>query len=118
MASSSTIIGRDTFAKLRATYSAAISRSFEYQESTKRFEFGGGEQTKSLMKVKLPVYIQDVNERITLINIWVEIVDQVGLPFLLGGVSLDKVCATPKLTKEATITFNWMKQTDTIPLYQ
>ena len=68
-ASPSTIIGKDTFAKLRSTYSTAISRSFEYQESKKRFEFGGGEQTKSLMKVKLPVYIQDVNDRTTFINI-------------------------------------------------
>ena len=58
------------------------------------------------MKVKLPVYIQDVKDRITLINIWVEIVDQLGLPFLLGGSSLDLVCATLKLTKEATVTFN------------
>ena len=47
-----------------------------------------------------------------------DIVDQIGLPFLRGGVSLDNVCATIKLTKEATITFNWTKQIDTIPLYR
>ena len=108
-ASPSIIIGKDTFAKLRATYPAAISRAFKYQGSTKRFEFGGGEQTRSLMKVKLPVYIQDVKGQITFINIWVEIVDQLGLPFLLGGASLDIVSATLKLTKEATVTFNWEK---------
>ena len=38
-ASPSTIIGKDTFARLRATYPAAVSRAFEYQDSVKRFEF-------------------------------------------------------------------------------
>ena len=65
------------------------------------------------MTVKLPVYIQDINDRITLINIWVKIVDQLGLPFVLGGSSLDLVCTTLKLTREATVTFNWKKQVDT-----
>ena len=117
-ASPSTIIGKGTFARLRATYPAAVSRSFEYQDSVKRFEFGGGEQTKSLTKVKIPVYIQDMKDKIALINVWVEVVDQEGVPFLLGGVSLDKVKATITLGQQASITFNWEKNTDIFPLYR
>ena len=93
----STIIGKDTFAKLRATYPGAVSRAFKNQESPKRFKFGGGEQTRSLIKVKLPVYIQDIKDRITFINIRVEMIDQLNLPFLLGGVSLDIPNATLRL---------------------
>ena len=117
-ASPQTIIGKDNFARLRANYPAAISRSFEYQDSNKRFEFGGGEQTRSLVKVKLPIYVQDIRDSASLIHVWVEVVDQEGVPFLLGGASLDKVKATLRLGEEPTITLNWKKQTDTIPLYR
>ena len=117
-ASPSTIIGKDTFARLRATYPAAVSRSFVYEDSVKRFEFGGGEQTKSLVRVKIPVYIQDMKDNTTLVNVWVEVVNQEGVPFLLGGVSLDKVNATIRLGQQATITFNWQKNVDTFPLYR
>ena len=60
--------------------------------------------------------LQDIEDNITLINIWGDIVDQGGVPFLLGGVSLDKVFATLDLSNQATITFSWERQVDTTPL--
>ena len=64
------------------------------------------------------MYIQDIKNNITLIKIWVKIVDQEGVPFLLGGVSPDKVCATLNVSNQATITFHWEKQVDTISLHR
>ena len=64
------------------------------------------------------MYIQDIKNNITLIKIWVKIVDQEGVPFLLDGVSPDKVFATLNMSNQATITFNWEKQVDTISLHR
>ena len=119
-ASPSTIIGKDNFVKLRNSYPPVLSRSFEYQETTKKYEFGGGEKTHSLIRAKLPLYVLNQKDEAILVNIWVEVVDQEGVPFLLGGVSLDRARAVMKMGSSPSITFNWQETEtlETFPLYK
>ena len=119
-ASPSTIIGKDNFVKLRNAFPPIVSRSFRYEETKKTFEFGGGEKTHSLMRALLPLYVLDVNDEIHRVNIWVEVVDQEGVPFLLGGVSLDKAQAVMRMGEKPDITFNWVEREkpETFPLYR
>ena len=117
-ASPSTIIGQDTFVEIKNSYPAFISRTLEYQETAKNFEFGGGEVTNSLARVKLPFYILDKNDKVVLVFFWTEVVEQMGLPFLLGGASLEKVKATITLGEEPSLTLNWPEEQDNFPLYR
>ena len=53
-----TLVGFDNFKKILASYPKIISQQIEYEKSSTRFVFGGGETTESVAKVKLPVYTQ------------------------------------------------------------
>ena len=86
-ASPSTICGAKLFKRIFAMYPTSISFQFEYEPSTKQFEFGGGTVTSSLGKVKIPVYFQNEHGTMNQAVIAVEVVQQ-DIIFLLGSKSL------------------------------
>ena len=71
-----TLVGLDNFKKILASYPKIISQQIEYEKSSNRFVFGGGESTESVAKVKLPVYIKDEDDKMHLIFIATEVVRQ------------------------------------------
>ena len=86
--SPSTIVGVETFKQIRNQYTTMVQSSFEYSESNKTYAFGGGRQTRSLGKVKLPVYVIYENMQPHLLHVWVEILNQQRLPsYWVIGVS-------------------------------
>ena len=64
------------------------------RQSNKHYEFGGGRKTYSLGKVRLPVYVLDNEGNPNLLYVWIEILNQLRLPLLLGSKSLLKVNGT------------------------
>ena len=90
--SPSNIIGVKTFKELYETYPKAIALQFKFEPSEKKFEFGGGEITKSLGRVSLPIYIRDDHDRLHMIVLRVEVVE-CDIIFLLGAESLEKAGA-------------------------
>ena len=53
--SPSTIVGVENFRQIKQQYTAMIQSGFEYSQSNKHYEFGGGRKTYSLGKVRLLV---------------------------------------------------------------
>ena len=86
-ASPSTICGAKLFKRIFAMYPKSISHQFEYEHSTKQFEFGGGETTSSLGRIKIPIYLQNEYGLPKQAVIGVEVVEQ-DIIFLLGSKSL------------------------------
>ena len=86
--SPSTIVGVENFRQIKKQYTAMVQSGFEYSQSNKHYEFGGGRKTYSLGKVRLPVYVIDENMQPHLLHVWVEILNQPRLPLLLGSRSL------------------------------
>ena len=82
----------DNFKKILVSYPKIISQQIEYEKSSTRFVFGGGESTESVAKVKLPVYIKDEDDKMHLIFIATEVGRQ-DIIFLMGGSSLKKAGA-------------------------
>ena len=91
-AAPSTLVGLKNFKKIFNLYPKVLSHQFEFEDSTKVFEFGGGETTKSVGKVRLPMYVKDDRDRMHTIWIQTEIVAQ-DIIFLMGGSSLEKAGA-------------------------
>ena len=90
--SPSNIVGRKTFMDIYNSYPRAIALQLRYESSSKKFEFGGGEITKSLGKVYLPIYIKDNCDDMLMMMIGVEVVE-CDIIFLLGAESLEKAGA-------------------------
>ena len=104
--SPSTIIGVKEFKKIKEVYPPMILNTLRYQESSRVYEFGGGEVTPSLGRVKLPMYVVDVEEEIQVLWIWIEILQQENVPFLLGGRSMKKTKSVINFDL-MTITLDW-----------
>ena len=104
--SPSTIIGVKEFKKIKEVYLPMIQNTLRYQESSRVYEFGGGEVTPSLGRVKLPMYVVDVEEEIQVLWIWIEILQQENVPFLLGGRSMKKTKSVINFDL-MTITLDW-----------
>ena len=108
--SPSTICGVAEFKKIKEQYPPMIQATFRYEESSKVYEFGGGETTPSLGRVRLPMYLVDTDGDIQVLMITVEILQQKDVPFLLGGRSMRKTAAVIDLAK-LTITLTWQDKT-------
>ena len=115
--SPSSLAGLDEFKKIKDQYPAMIQATFRYEESTKQFEFGGGETTPSLGKVQLPMYVVDIEGEIRELSVSVEILKQRNLPFLLGGRSMRKAQSVIDLAK-LTLTVTSQGETMELPLKQ
>ena len=55
----STIVGVEDFKIIKEQYPVMIQDSFEYKESNKNYQFGGGSKTFSMGRVRLPIYVVD-----------------------------------------------------------
>ena len=115
--SPSTIIGVEEFKKVKSQYPLMIQNTFRYQESSKVYEFGGGEVSPSLGRVKLPMYVVDTDGEIQVLVAWVEILQQANVPFLLGGRSLKRTHSVLDLSR-MTLTLTWLERTMEFPLSQ
>ena len=102
----STIIGLEDFKQILRQYTPMIQSKLRYRQSNKRYEFGGGRKTYSLGKVRLPVYVIDNERNPHLLHVWIEILNQLRLPLLLGNNSLLKVNGTLSFG-EKTLTIDW-----------
>ena len=92
--SPNTIVGIETFKQIRNHYTTTAQSSFEYSESNKTYAFGGGRQTRSLGRVRLPVYVIDKDMQPHLLHVCTEILNQMNLPLLLGNRSLIETKST------------------------
>ena len=117
-ASPGTIVGQNIFKQLRDTYPAVIRKTFKVEKSAKNYQFGGGERTHSIARVRVPLYIMDTNDNAQLVHIWVEVLEQPDVPFLLGGASLERAGAVVDLGGQQTLTLKWNDQTAKFPLYK
>ena len=115
--SPSNIVGVDEFRKIKKQYPPLIQATFRYEESTKQFEFGGGETTPSLGQVKLPIYLVDTDGEIRELVIAVEILQQKNVPFLLGGRSMKRVSSVINMA-DLTLTITWQGETMELALRQ
>ena len=117
-ASPGTIIGQNEFKKLRDSYPKVISKSFKVEQSAKNYQFGGGEKTHSLARVRVPLYIMDTHDNAQLVHIWVEVLAQPEVPFLLGGASLEAAAASINLAGTQSIKLHWEDKSAEFPLYR
>ena len=115
--SPSTIVGVENFKQIKQQYTPMIQSGFEYRQSNKHYEFGGGRKTYSLGKVRLPIYVIDKNRNPHLLHVWVEVLNQPKLPFLLGSKSLTRVKGT-LCFGEHTLTINWGNKRLCLPINQ
>ena len=115
--SPSTIVGVENFRQIKQQYTAMIQSGFEYSQSNKHYEFGGGRKTYSLGKVRLPVYVIDRNRNPHLLHVWVEILNQPRLPLLLGSQSLTRVKGT-LCFGDHTLTIDWRDKRLCLPINQ
>ena len=99
----SSMCGLDWFKKLFQSMPKAIRSQLVVENSTTKFEFGGGERRESLGLVTLPVYVMDDDYQAHMIFIKVEIVEA-DICMLFGGSSLDIAEATMTLGAEPTLT--------------
>ena len=115
--SPSNIVGVDNFKEVKQQYPEMIQNSFEYQESNRQYEFGGGVKTFSMGRVRLPIYVLDKNQVAHLLHVWVEVLNQRHLPLLFGGKSLIKsqgmLCF-----KTFTLSIQWKGKTLCLPIKQ
>ena len=113
--SPSTIVGVEDFKVIKQQYPEMIQSSFVYKESNKKYEFGGGEKTYSMGKVKLPLYVLDGDSQTHLLHAWVEVLNQKNLPLLLGGRSLLRVKST-LCFKNLTLSLDWKEKRLCLPI--
>ena len=115
--SPSTIISVDKFALIKKAYPEITQSQLKYEESNKQFQFGGGKKTLAMGSVKLPVWLMDENEENHVVFVWVDIVQQKGIPLLLGANSLIKVKANLNLGK-MSLDFRLRKKLTAFPVHQ
>ena len=115
--SPSTIVGVENFRKIKKQYTSRIQSRFEYSQSNKHYEFGGGCKTYLLGKVRLPVYVRDKHMNPHLLHVWIEVLNQPRLPLLLGTKSLTKVKGTLCFGNH-TLTINWGNKRLCLPINQ
>ena len=92
--SPNTIVGIETFKQIRNHYTTMAQSSFEYSKSNKTYAFGGGRQTRSLGRVRFPVYVTDEDMQTHLLHVCTEILNQKNLPLLFGNRSLIETRST------------------------
>ena len=115
--SPSTLVGVEDFKIIKQQYTQMIQASFTYKQSNKKYEFGGGEKTYSLGKVRLPIYVLDQNMQPHILHVWVEVVNQKNLPLLLGGKSLTNAGGT-LCFKTLTLSLDWKNKRLCLPVKQ
>ena len=115
--SPSTIVGVETFRQIKQQYPAMIQSGFQYSQSNKHYEFGGGRKTHSLGRVRLPVYVFDKNRNPHLLHVWVEVLNQQQLPLLLGSKSLTRVKGILSFG-DNTLTIDWKEKKLCLPIKQ
>ena len=115
--SPSTIVGVQQYKEIKEQYPPLIQNTLHYEESSKIYEFGGGETTPSLGRVRLPMYVVDVENDIQVLWVWAEIVECPDVPFLLGGRSMKKTKSVINL-ENMTITLNWQDKVISLALQE
>ena len=115
--SPSTLVGVEDFKIIKQQYTEMIQASFTYKQSNKKYEFGGGEKTYSMGKVRLPIYVLDQDKRPHILHVWVEVVNQKNLPLLLGGKSLTNAGGT-LCFKTLTLSLDWKNKRLCLPVKQ
>ena len=115
--SPSTIVGVEDFKIIKEQYPAMIQDSFEYKESNKNYQFGGGSKTFSMGRVRLPIYVVDSSHIPHLLHVWIEVLNQPRLPLLLGGRSMTRVKGT-LCFKTYTISMDWKEKRLCLPIKQ
>ena len=115
--SPSTIVGVEDYQDLKTQYPQMIQATFEYEKSNKHYEFGGGEKTYSMGKVRLPIYVVDSDQKPHLLHVWVEILNQPRLPLLFGGRSLVR-CGGTLCFKTFTLQLDWQGSRLKLPIEQ
>ena len=113
--SPSTIVGVEDFKVMKRQYTEMIQSTFDYRPSNKKYEFGGGEKTHSMGRVRLPIYVLDENKIPHIIHVWVEVLNQKNLPLLLGGKSLTKAGGT-LCFKTLTLSLDWKEKRLCLPI--
>ena len=113
--SPSTIIGKNNYLKVLASYSDEVKRGMKFKESDKTFIFGGGERTFSKGASQLPIKIVNNKGQILVIEIWVDVVDQDNVPLLLGARTLEDMEATIDC-KNKSVTLSVGKKRETARL--
>ena len=113
--SPSTIVGVEDFKEIKQQYTAMIQSNFQYRQSNKHYQFGGGRKTYSLGCVRLPIYVFDDQFQPHLLHVWVEVLNQPRLPLLLGGRSLTKVKGT-LCFKSFTLSMDWGEKRLVLPI--
>ena len=88
-ASPTSLVGAKLFKSIYESYPESISSQFLREESTKTFQFGGGETTRSLGKFTFPIHLMDEDNNIHSVNLGMEVVEQ-DIIMLLGANSLSK----------------------------
>ena len=83
----------------------SIAIQFEFHPSNKQFVFGGGEKSRSLGLVTLPLYFKDEQDYPHLIKHSVEILD-IDIVMLLGSKSLSQAGAIIDLVKNPLVLEN------------
>ena len=94
-----------------------MSSQFRKEESRRKFVFGGGEETRSLGKYTIPAYFMDENNKMHMLFLALEIVEQ-DIIMLLGSNSLTKAEAIldfgkkhltlPKMCGESNFPFQYI----------
>ena len=115
--SPSTIVGVENFRQIKQQSPAMIQSGFQYSQSNKHYEFGGGRKTHSLGKVRLPVYVFDKNRNPHLLHVLVEVLSQPKLPLLLGSKSLTRVKGILSFG-DNTLTIDWREKQLCLPIKQ
>ena len=115
--SPSTIVSIDKFKEIKNSFPKVIQNQLSFEESNKQFQFGGGRKTLSMGQVKLPVWIKDQEEDLHVVFVWVDVVQQKGVPLLLGSNSLIKVKAQLDLAT-MTMNFKLKKRVRKFPIHQ
>ena len=88
----STMCGRKWLQKIYESCPSSVAAQFARQESSKVFQFGGGEKAPSIARVTFPIYIMDDTQNAHLIQICTEVVEA-DIVLLFGGNSLRKAKA-------------------------
>ena len=115
--SPSTIISVDKFALIKKAYPKEAQSQLKYEESNKQFQFGGGKKTLAMGSVKMPVWLMDKDQDNHVVFVRVDIVQQKGIPLLLGANSLIKVKGTLNLGK-MSLEFRLRKKLTVFPVHQ
>ena len=92
-----------------------IQDTFEYQQSNKTYQFGGGKTSYSMGRVRLPIYVLDSKMGCHLLHVWIEVLNQSRLPLLLGSRSLIRVKGTVCF-KTYTLSIDWKEKRLCLPI--